>query len=111
MIFAITEPNLAFTRSRTSDVRHRSYRVWLFRLRAPHGFTSPTLKGGTTSAGFSRTPFDWGELCQRDRQENECGLERDHPPFSAYRIHADDELWAVTDRQFSKTTTLLPEEC
>jgi hypothetical protein len=37
-------------------------------------------------------------------------LERGNPLFSAYHTHAGDELWVITDRQFSTTTILLPEE-
>jgi hypothetical protein len=48
-------------------------------------------------------------MCERDRQENQCSLERGYPLFSAYHTNAGDELWVITDRQFSTTTILLPQ--
>lgn len=53
---------------------------------------------------------DWGDLCERDRQENQFGLEHGHPPVSAYHTDAGDELRIITDRQLRTTTILLPHE-
>jgi hypothetical protein len=53
---------------------------------------------------------DWGDLCEKDRQENQCSFERGDPLFSAYHTNAGDELWVITDRQFSTTAILLPQE-
>jgi hypothetical protein len=47
---------------------------------------------------------------ERDRKQNQFSLERGNPLFSSYHTHAGDELWVITDRQFSTTTILSPEE-
>jgi hypothetical protein len=52
---------------------------------------------------------DWGDLCKRDREENQFGLERRRPLYLSYQTDAGDEFWIITDRQFSTTTILLPE--
>ena len=54
---------------------------------------------------------DWGELCERDRQDNELSLERGLRLLSSYRIASDDtRLWVITEADRSVTTILLPEE-
>jgi hypothetical protein len=79
--------------------------------------TTPGALAALRKAGQSPPEFlarhadgDWGDLCERDRQQNQFSLERGLPIFSSYRTHAGDELWVITDRQFSTTTILLPEE-
>jgi len=52
----------------------------------------------------------WGDLCEEDRRENQFSLERGFRLLSAYRTHAGDKLWIITESDRSVTTLLLPEE-
>jgi hypothetical protein len=52
---------------------------------------------------------DWGDLCPKDREENQFSLERGFQVFSSYRTRAGDELWIITDNHVSITTILLPQ--
>lgn len=54
---------------------------------------------------------DWGELSEKDRNENQFSLERGFRLLSSYHINGSDtKLWAVTEADRSVTTILLPEE-
>lgn len=79
--------------------------------------TTPAALAALAKAGQGPPEFlarhangDWGDLCERDRQENQIGLEHGYPLVSAYHTAAGDELWIITDRQLSTTTILLPHE-
>jgi hypothetical protein len=45
-----------------------------------------------------------------DRKENDYSLEHGFRLLSAYRTHAGDKLWIITESDRSVTTLLLPEE-
>ena len=54
---------------------------------------------------------EWGDLSDEDRKENDCSLlEHGFRLLSAYRTHAGDKLWIITESDRSVTTLLLPEE-
>ena len=53
---------------------------------------------------------EWGDLLDEDRRENECSLEHGFRLLSAYRTHAGDKLWIITESDRSVATLLLPEE-
>ena len=79
--------------------------------------TTPAARAALEKAGQGPPEFlgcyahgDWGDLCERDRQENQFSLERGFAIFSSYRTDAGDELWVITDDHFSITTILLPDE-
>ncbi len=52
---------------------------------------------------------EWGYLSQEDRKENDYSLEHGFRLLSAYRTHAGDKLWIITESDRS-VTLLLPEE-
>jgi hypothetical protein len=79
--------------------------------------TTPAALAALEKAGQGPLEFltrhasgDWGDLCTKDRKENESSVERGFQIFSSYRTDAGDELWVITDNHFSITTILLPEE-
>jgi hypothetical protein len=79
--------------------------------------TTPAVLAALGKAGQGPPEFlarhasgDWGDLCERDRQENQFSLQHGGPLFSAYHTQAGDELWVITDRQPATTTILLPHE-
>ena len=49
-------------------------------------------------------------LSCEDRKENDYSLEHGFRLLSAYRTHAGDKLWIITESDRSVTTLLLPEE-
>jgi hypothetical protein len=52
-----------------------------------------------------------GAICPtEDRKENDFSLEHGFRLLSAYRTHAGDKLWIITESDRSVTTLLLPEE-
>ena len=51
-----------------------------------------------------------GYLSDEDRKENDYSLEHGFRLLSAYRTHAGDKLWIITESDRSVTTLLLPEE-
>ncbi len=51
-----------------------------------------------------------GRLSDEDRKENDYSLEHGFRLLSAYRTHAGDKLWIITESDRSVTTLLLPEE-
>ena len=53
---------------------------------------------------------EWGNLSDEDRKENDYSLEHGFRLLSAYRTHAGDKLWIITESDRSVTTLLLPEE-
>ena len=53
---------------------------------------------------------EWGDLSDEDRKENDYSLEQGFRLLSAYRTHAGDKLWIITESDRSVTTLLLPEE-
>jgi len=53
---------------------------------------------------------EWGDLSDEDRKENDYSLEHGFRLLSAYRTHAGDKLWIITESDRSVTTLLLPEE-
>jgi len=50
------------------------------------------------------------DLSDEDRKENDYSLEHRFRLMSAYRTHAGDKLWIITESNRSVTTLLLPEE-
>ena len=52
---------------------------------------------------------DWGELCSRDRRENELSLRHGWRVLSSYTV-GDAKVWVITEADRSATTILLPEE-
>ncbi len=52
---------------------------------------------------------DWGELCSRDRRENELSLEHGWRVLSSYTL-GGERIWVITEADRSATTILLPEE-
>jgi hypothetical protein len=68
--------------------------------------TTPAALAALRKAGQGPPEFlarhvsgDWGDLCERDRQENQRSLERGNPLFSAYHTDTGDEL-CRTEGQF-----------
>jgi len=53
---------------------------------------------------------EWGDLSDEDRKENDYSLEHGFRLLSAYRTHAGDKLWIITESDRSVTTLLLSEE-
>ena len=53
---------------------------------------------------------EWGDLSEEDRKENDYSLEHGFRLLSAYRTHAGEKLWIITESDRSVTTLLLPEE-
>jgi hypothetical protein len=51
----------------------------------------------------------WGDLSDEDRKENDYSLQHGFRLLSAYRTHAGDKLWIITESDRS-VTLLLPEE-
>jgi len=50
------------------------------------------------------------DLSDEERNENDYSLEHGFRLLSAYRTHAGDKLWIITESERSVTTLLLPEE-
>jgi hypothetical protein len=46
---------------------------------------------------------EWGDLSDEDRKENEYSLEHGFRLLSAYRTHAGDKLWIITESDRSVT--------
>jgi invasion protein IalB len=53
---------------------------------------------------------DWGDLCDDDRQQNECSLNRQLRILSSYMTRLGVKLWVITEADRSVTTILLPDE-
>jgi hypothetical protein len=46
---------------------------------------------------------EWGDLSDEDRKENDYSLEHGFRLLSAYRTHAGDKLWIITESDRSVT--------
>lgn len=53
---------------------------------------------------------DWGELCDEDRQANECALINGDRLVSVYHSEAQVKFYVITEWDRSLTTALLPED-
>jgi len=53
---------------------------------------------------------DWGELDERDRQENVFSVQHGFRILSAYTTSAGERIWIITEADRSATTILLPDE-
>jgi len=53
---------------------------------------------------------DWGDLDERDRQENEFSLRHGFRLLSAYHLKDQTKIWIITEADRSATTILLPED-
>src|SRR5436853_3923892 len=53
---------------------------------------------------------EWGDLSDEDRKENDYSLEHGFRLLSAYRTHAAENLWIITQSDRPVSTLLLPEE-
>ena len=52
---------------------------------------------------------DWGDVCEEDKQANDCAIAEGERILSAY-VCADTRIWVITDADRSATTVLLPDE-
>jgi len=53
----------------------------------------------------------WGEMSEDDKLQNEIAIRtHDRRIFSAYHLKDGTKIWIITERDFSVTTVLLPEE-
>ena len=53
---------------------------------------------------------DWGDLCPRDREENDLSLKEGYRLLSAYVTGSGTKFWIITEGDRSVTTILLPDE-
>ncbi len=53
---------------------------------------------------------DWGELCPKDKAENEWALRRGLRILSSYPLSTGQKIWIITEADRTATTFLLPEE-
>jgi hypothetical protein len=53
---------------------------------------------------------DWGDLCPRDREENDLSVKEGHRLLSAYATDSGTIFWVITEGDRSVTTILLPDE-
>lgn len=53
---------------------------------------------------------DWGDVDERDRQENELSLREGFRLFSVYHDRHGVKFWVITEADRSATTVLLPED-
>ena len=53
---------------------------------------------------------DWGEVSDKDKQENEFSVQQGFRILSAYTTSAGERIWIITEADRSATTILLPEE-
>lgn len=53
---------------------------------------------------------DWGEVCERDREENDRSLHEGDRLLSRYRTQGGTLFYVITEHDRSATTLLLPEE-
>ncbi|HEY2459380.1 MAG TPA: hypothetical protein VGI16_01165 [Candidatus Acidoferrum sp.] len=79
---------------------------------ATPGALAALQKAGQQSGEFltRHVNREWGDLSDEDRKENDYSLEHGFRLLSAYRTHAGDKLWIITESDRSVTTLLLPEE-
>jgi len=55
-------------------------------------------------------PGDWGDVCDDDRQANNCALTDATRLFSVYHSENQLKFWIITEADRSVTTLLLPED-
>lgn len=53
---------------------------------------------------------DWGDVCERDRQENDLSMREGYRLLSVYHDRNGVKFWVVTEADRSATTVLLPSE-
>ena len=53
---------------------------------------------------------DWGNICDRDWEENDRALLTRDRLFSTYRAGNGRRFWVITDAGWSRTTVLMPDE-
>ena len=53
---------------------------------------------------------DWGDVDERDRQENELFLKQGLRLLSVYHASSGIKFWLITEADRSATTILLPED-
>ena len=53
---------------------------------------------------------DWGELCKKDKEENEFSVQNGFRILSAYRTRNNVKLWVITEADRSSTCLLLSQE-
>lgn len=53
---------------------------------------------------------DWGDLCSKDREENEFSLARHLRLMSVYHDRAGKKFWIITEADRSATTVLMPDD-
>jgi hypothetical protein len=53
---------------------------------------------------------DWGDLDDKDKEENEFSLSQNLRILSAYTLNDGTRVWIITEADRSVTTILLPEE-
>jgi hypothetical protein len=78
---------------------------------ATPGALTALQKAGQQPGEFLTRPCQprMGDLSDEDRKENDYSLEHGFRLLSAYRTHAGDKLWIITESDRS-VTLLLPEE-
>lgn len=52
---------------------------------------------------------DWGEICDKDKEQNEIALNHGLRLMGAYTVKGH-KVWIITEHDRSVTTLLLPEE-
>src|SRR6266478_2331096 len=52
---------------------------------------------------------EWGDLSDEDRKENDYSLEHGFRLLSAYRTHAGDKLWIITESDRSVQRSCCPK--
>lgn len=88
--------------------------------RFPLGQTlaTPGALDALEEAGVSASEFlrrhqagDWGEICDKDKAENELSLKEGFRLLSAYELEKTGvKIWVITEADRSVTTILLPSE-
>ena len=53
---------------------------------------------------------DWGDVGEDDRKENDLSLAKGCRLLSVYHAKNGVKFWIITERDFSSTTVLLPED-
>ena len=101
---SMTEDRLDYA---TTDLRTRSGQS----ARCCHALAALKKAGQQPGEFLTRhVNREWGDLSDEDRKENDYSLEHGFRLLSAYRTHAGDKLWIITESDRSVTTLLLPEE-
>jgi hypothetical protein len=72
---------------------------------APPGVLAALKKTGQQPGEFltRHVNREWGDLSDEDRKENDYSLEHGFRLLSAYRTHAGDKLWIITESDRSVT--------